>query len=88
MARKAIGGLTKREVEMLAFLRKYIGAHVYGPSYAEMCDALGYKSKAGPARILEQLEERALIERLEHRHRAITITAAGMAVRIPEAADV
>ncbi|MEX1148156.1 MAG: transcriptional repressor LexA, partial [Sphingomonadales bacterium] len=48
------------------------------PSYDEMKDALGLKSKSGIHRLIKALEERGFIRRLPHRARALEI------LRIPE----
>jgi len=82
--RKAIGGLSPNEVKALTYLRTYIGAHSYAPSYEEMLAALKLKSKSGVSRALEGLEKDGLIVRVPGKMRAIKITDAGMAVRIPE----
>lgn len=85
--KKEIGGLSPNEVKALAFLRQYIGKHAYAPSYDEMLAALDIKSKSGIARVLDQLEEGGLIARVEGKMRAIKITPAGMAVKLPEGAS-
>lgn len=84
--RKPIGGLSPREVELLGYLRKYIKARAYAPSYAEICKDLSYSSKSNVSRVMGQLEERKLIERIAGRMRAIEITAAGLKVPLPEEA--
>jgi SOS-response transcriptional repressor LexA len=48
---------------MLDFLNTFIMRKGISPSYAEMQDALGYRSKASIARYLYALRERGLIWR-------------------------
>lgn len=82
---KAIGGLSPNEVRTLAYLRKYIGAKTYAPSYEEICAAIGLKSKSGIGAIMDRLEDEGLIDRVEDRKRAVKITAAGMGIKLPKA---
>src|SRR5690606_15140962 len=51
------------------------------PSFDEMKDALGLRSKSGIHRLILALEERGFIRRLAHRARAIEI------LRLPESID-
>lgn len=83
MDKKTIGGLSPLMVEMLAYLRRYIEANVYAPSYSEIGKALDYTSKSGIARVMAQLEDRGLIKRVAGKMRAIEITSAGMNTRLP-----
>lgn len=80
---KPIGGLSPREVRLLEYLRTYIGAHAYAPSYAEICETLDFASKSGVARVMDQLEDGGLIKRVPGKKRAVQVTAAGMGVHIP-----
>lgn len=38
--------LTKRQAEVLRFIREYVAAHEYAPSYQEIADGVGSSSKA------------------------------------------
>lgn len=84
MNKKAIGGLSPHEIDMLAYLRRYIEKHVAAPTYEEICKELDYKSKSGVSRVMGQLEEHGFIKRVPRRLRAIEITPSGMGVRLPE----
>ena len=70
--------LTRKQHELLTYLQKYLGEHGVSPSFDEMRDALGLKSKSGIHRLITGLEERGFIRRLPHRARAIEV------LRLPE----
>ncbi len=83
--------LTKKQKELLGFLsaRAALGNT---PSFEEMKDAVGLKSKSGIHRLILALEERGYIKRLPNRARAIDIlrplveaakTAVANAVQVP-----
>lgn len=65
--------MTKRQYELLVFINEKIKNDGFCPSFDEMKDALGLKSKSGIHRILNDLEERNYIMRFKHRARAIEI---------------
>lgn len=73
--------LTRKQHELLTYLQKYLGDHGVSPSFDEMRDALGLKSKSGIHRLITGLEERGFIRRLPHRARAIEV------LRLPEDAS-
>ncbi len=74
--------LTNKQYELLMFIHERIRETGVPPSFDEMKDALGLKSKSGIHRLVTALEERGYIRRLEKRARALEI------VRLPEnAAD-
>lgn len=81
---KAIGGMSPHQVRLLAFLRTYIAEKVHAPSYPEMGDELGIKSRSGVARVLGMLEDEGYIRRVSGKIRAIEITAQGMSTKLPE----
>jgi len=70
--------LTRKQHELLLFLQSRLGQHGVSPSFDEMKDALGLKSKSGIHRLISGLEERGFIRRLPHRARAIEV------LRLPE----
>ncbi|SMF69917.1 repressor LexA [Tistlia consotensis] len=70
--------LTRKQHELLTYLQKYLADHGVSPSFDEMRDALGLKSKSGIHRLITGLEERGFIRRLPHRARAIEV------LRLPE----
>ena len=65
--------LTAKQRDLLNFLREYQLEHDHAPSFDEMKDAVGLKSKSGIHRLVSALEERGHIRRLANRARAIEI---------------
>lgn len=65
--------LTKKQYELLILIDKRIQEAGVPPSFDEMKDALGLKSKSGIHRLISGLEERGFIRRLPHRARALEI---------------
>ena len=65
--------LTRKQYELLVYLDKQLRKNGVSPSFDEMKDALGLKSKSGIHRLITGLEERGFIHRLPHRARAIEI---------------
>jgi len=70
--------LTPKQYELLNFIHQRVKERGIPPSYDEMKEALGLRSKSGIHRLITALEERGFIRRLPHRARAIEI------VRLPE----
>ena len=65
--------LTAKQRELLNFLTQYQENNDHAPSFDEMKDAIGLKSKSGIHRLVSALEERGHIRRLANRARAIEI---------------
>ena len=65
--------LTKKQHELLLFIHKRLSEDGVSPSFDEMKDALGLKSKSGIHRLITGLEERGFIRRLPHRARALEV---------------
>jgi len=65
--------LTKKQLELLTFLKNHLKKNDVPPSFDEMKDALNLKSKSGIHRLVSALEERGFIRRLPNRARAIEI---------------
>jgi len=63
---------------LLVFINRRLSDGGVSPSFEEMKDALGLKSKSGIHRLISGLEERGFIRRLPHRARALEV------VRLPE----
>lgn len=74
--------LTKKQHELLLFVNQHLRQHGVSPSFDEMKDALGLKSKSGIHRLITGLVERGFIHRLPHRARALEV------LRMPEGAAV
>ena len=73
--------LTRKQLELLDFIRNRMDRDGVPPSFDEMKDALDLRSKSGIHRLITALEERGFIRRLAHRARAIEI------VKLPEAME-
>ena len=73
--------LTRKQLELLDFIRKRMDRDGVPPSFDEMKDALDLRSKSGIHRLITALEERGFIRRLAHRARALEI------VKLPEAME-
>jgi len=73
--------LTRKQLELLDFIRVRMDADGVPPSFDEMKKALDLRSKSGIHRLITALEERGFIRRLAHRARAIEI------VKLPEAME-
>src|SRR5262252_9819688 len=70
--------LTRKQQELLLFINQRLSDGGVSPSFEEMKEALGLKSKSGIHRLIGGLEERGFIRRLPHRARALEV------VRLPE----
>ncbi len=70
--------LTRKQHEILILLHTHLEERGVSPSFDEMKDALGLKSKSGIHRLILALEERGFIRRLPNRARAIEV------LRLPE----
>lgn len=71
--------LTKKQLELLAFIDKRVRRDGVPPSFDEMKEALDLRSKSGIHRLITALEERGFIRRLAHRARAIEV------IKLPDA---
>ena len=75
-----MGMLTRKQHELLSYINGYLSEHGVSPSFDEMKDALGLRSKSGIHRLITALEERGFIARLPHRARALEV------LKLPESA--
>lgn len=73
--------LTKRQHELLLLIDRRLREDGVSPSFEEMKDAVGLKSKSGIHRLITALEERGFIRRLPNRARALEV------LRLPETAE-
>lgn len=73
--------LTRKQHRLLMLIDSRLKENGVPPSYDEMKDTLGLKSKSGIHRLITGLEERGFIRRLPHKARAIEI------IRMPENVD-
>lgn len=65
--------LTQKQKDLLLYIHEKMSVDDIPPSFEEMKDALGLKSKSGIHRLISALVERGYIERLPHRARALQI---------------
>ena len=72
--------LTRKQHELLRYIDERLSESGVSPSFDEMKDALGLKSKSGIHRLITALEERGFIRRLPHRARALEV------LKLPEKA--
>jgi repressor LexA len=71
--------LTKKQHELLLFINRRLAQDGVSPSFEEMKEALGLRSKSGIHRLISGLEERGFLKRLPHRARALEV------VKLPDA---
>jgi repressor LexA len=65
--------LTKKQRDLLIFIHERMSSGEIAPSFEEMKQALGLKSKSGVHRLISALVERGYLERLPHRARALEV---------------
>jgi repressor LexA len=70
--------LTRKQNELLLYINRHLMEKGVSPSFDEMKEALGLKSKSGIHRLITGLEERGFIKRLAHKARALEV------IRLPE----
>ena len=73
--------LTRKQHELLSFIDRHLRETGFSPSFDEMKDALGLRSKSGIHRLISALEERGFLQRRRHRARALEV------LRMPEPPD-
>ena len=73
--------LTKKQSELLRFINERLQEAGVPPSFDEMKEALGLRSKSGIHRLIIALEERSFIRRLPNRARALEV------LRLPESSS-
>lgn len=71
--------LTRKQQELLLLIHERLQKDGVPPSFDEMKDELGLKSKSGIHRLITALEERGFIRRLPNRARALEV------IRLPDA---
>ena len=70
--------LTRKQYQLLTFIHQTLRESGISPSYDEMKEALGLKSKSGIHRLITGLKNAVFIRRLPHRARALEV------LRLPE----
>lgn len=79
--------LTAKQRDLLLYINEHMGGTDIAPSFEEMKNALGLKSKSGIHRLISALVERGYIERLPHRARALRILQLPEDAKTPEPAN-
>ena len=82
--------LTRKQQELLLYINDRLAGDGISPSFEEMKNAVGLKSKSGIHRLIVALEERGFIRRLPYRARALEVLKlpAGLEAAAPVAAFV
>lgn len=65
--------LTPKQHKLLVFIDEFIKANGHSPSFEEMKNAVGLKSKSGIHVLINSLEERGFIRKLPHKARALEV---------------
>ena len=65
--------LTPKQLKLLTYIDEFIKVHGHSPSFEEMKEAVGLKSKSGIHVMLNSLEERGFIRKLAHKARALEV---------------
>lgn len=65
--------LTRKQRDLLIFIHERMAGGDIAPSFEEMKERLGLKSKSGIHRLIGALVERGYLERLPHRARALQV---------------
>lgn len=66
--------LTRRQKEVLEYLRTFITKHDYAPSYREVADHFGFSSVATVAEHIDTLKAKGYLENAENMARSIQLT--------------
>lgn len=74
-------GLTPKQKECLDFIRAYIEAHGASPSYQNIMDAMGLRSKSGVHRLVHALHDRGHLVTEHGLRRAIAVRDRSEVVR-------
>jgi repressor LexA len=65
--------LTKRQHQLLSFLKSYFAEHGYMPTTTEICSHMGLAGRGGAVRLLGDLEAKKYIQRTRYKGRAIRL---------------
>ena len=79
--------LTAKQHELLHFIQQRLDASGLSPSFEEMKEALGLKSKSGIHRLISALEERGFLRRLPNRARALEVLKTPEGAKAPVLSD-
>lgn len=68
--------LTKKQIEFLKILSKYIKEHKYSPTIRELCELTGLKSTSTVKGYIDRLVEKGILEREDDKPRTLRIVKA------------
>ena len=68
--------MTPKQFALLGFIREYTEKNGYAPSFDEMKDFMGLKSKSGIHRLLKELEGQSILTRQPHQTRGVILPKA------------
>jgi repressor LexA len=71
--------LTPKQLNLLIYIDEFIKEHGHSPSFEEMKEAIGLRSKSGIHALINSLEERGFIRKMAHRARALEV------IKLPKA---
>ena len=71
--------LTPKQHKLLVYIDSFIKETGHSPSFEEMKEAVGLKSKSGIHALLNSLEERGFVRKLAHKARALEV------IKLPDA---
>jgi SOS-response transcriptional repressor LexA len=64
---------TPLQIRLLKFIHSYIEENEYSPSYEEMSEAMGQKSKSNAHRLIDALEIQGFIKRVRDHARSVQV---------------
>ena len=73
-------GLTKIQADFLAFVKSSVARRGVVPSYPEIMEHLGFKSKSSVHRLIGRLEDRGYVRRLHGQARALELIEPGSVI--------
>ena len=65
--------MTRRQSQLYFFIRKFNNENNFSPSYQEMADGVGLKSKSGVHRLIEALVKQQKIKRVQFTARSVEV---------------
>ena len=65
--------MTPKQHALWEFIKDYTNQNGYSPSFEEMKDFMGLKSKSGIHRLLKGLENQNVVSRTPHQHRGVAL---------------
>ncbi|PVE25487.1 hypothetical protein DC522_05780 [Microvirga sp. KLBC 81] len=75
--------MTPKQKECRDFIRRYISEHGASPSFDEIADGLGLRSKSGVHRLVHALVERGHVTIVENRKRTIILNSQTATMLLP-----